>query len=218
MDMDAPCICGPYLNCLTHKGVTLRAAGRAGGGAEPVAVLVFAPGVCWAGGGLHSSLGPSPCIPQPRGHSRASKLPKARSSEGTRWLLQCVSRQARVGNGGTCQCQCSGQAHPTRVWGTKCCWAPFVLLFAMVRISCLGGAKRHPQLTPHAVLVHLPSKLEVQDISETHVGCVCEHASWTGLAERKGPALDVGCTIPWAGVLERLRGSKQAESHFHHSS
>lgn len=43
VDMDAPCICGPYLNCLTHKGVTLRAAGRAGGGAEPVAVLVFAP-------------------------------------------------------------------------------------------------------------------------------------------------------------------------------
>lgn len=122
------------------------------------------PGVCpsWAGGGLHSSLGPSPCISQPRGHSRASKLPKARSSEGTRWLLQCVSRQARVGNGGTCQCQCSGQAHPTRVWGTKCCWAPFVLLFAMVRISCLGGAKRHPQLIPHAVLVNLPSKLETR--------------------------------------------------------
>lgn len=42
------------------------------------------PGACpsWAGGGLHSGLGPSPSIPQLRRHGRASTLPKTRSSEG----------------------------------------------------------------------------------------------------------------------------------------
>lgn len=43
MDRDAPSICGPYLSCLTHRGVTLHAAGRAGYGVEPVAVLVSVP-------------------------------------------------------------------------------------------------------------------------------------------------------------------------------
>lgn len=43
MDRDALSICGLYLSCLTHRGVTLHVAGRAGCGAEPVAVLASAP-------------------------------------------------------------------------------------------------------------------------------------------------------------------------------
>lgn len=58
-----------------------------------------------------------------------------------------------------------------------------VLLGTFCFIVCSGkdlmfrGAKRHPQMIARAVLVNLPSKLEVQDISETHIGCACEHAS-----------------------------------------